>query len=531
MSVDSSQNEVYVNGGNILLDGDEKLWLGNMQALCLDITSPITDISTGKRIVIGRMALMDESTVLAITENAKVAWKNGNGLWPKMSAENRISIIQKLVEELKKKREEIIEILMWEICKNSDDAASEFDRTMGFIEASIDAYREMNKAGSVWRMVNGIMAFIRRSAIGIMLCLGPFNYPFNETYAALIPALLMGNIVIMKVPMVGGLAHMLTLKIFAEVLPKGVMNFLTGSGRTTVGPVMRSGIVDIFSFIGSSKAADSILKEHPHPHRLKVFLQLEGKNLGIVLQDADLKVAVEQIVIGATSFNGQRCTAIKLIFIHRSLAKEFIPMLTDRISQLKAGLPWEKGVSITPLPEMDRPAFLEALISDAVSKGASVINHDAGGGELHGSLMRPAVVYPVTSDMRLWREEQFGPVVPVAIFDTMEEIYKYLSESEHGLQAAVFTRNTEDAAAVIDALSTAVGRININTQCARSPDVFPFSARKSSGLGTMSVTEALATFSIETVIASKKNDVNELIMKDLVQHSKFLEVSYSSRGP
>eukprot|EP00607_Mallomonas_marina_P008481 CAMPEP_0182416914 /NCGR_PEP_ID=MMETSP1167-20130531/1313_1 /TAXON_ID=2988 /ORGANISM="Mallomonas Sp, Strain CCMP3275" /LENGTH=545 /DNA_ID=CAMNT_0024590095 /DNA_START=69 /DNA_END=1706 /DNA_ORIENTATION=+ len=508
----------FVNGAKVLLHGEVSEWSGEYQ----DVTSPIIDKKTSARSVIGKIAIMDETSVLTVSENAKDAWKNGNGEWPKMSAEDRVQAMLNLIQQLKKKREEIIEILMWEICKNVEDATAEFDRTIGFMEATINTYRGMNREG-LWRTVNGVMAAIRRSAIGIMLCLGPFNYPFNETYAALIPALLVGNIVIMKIPMVGGLAHILTLEIFASALPKGVMSFISGSGRSTVGPLMRSGVIDVFSFIGSSKAADAIIKQHPNPHRLKLFLQLEGKNLGIVLSDADINTAVSQILLGSTSFNGQRCTAIKLIFLHKSVVGEFLPLFSKQVSSLPAGLPWQQGVLITPLPEHNKISFLEGLISDAVAKGAKVVNEREGGGEVYGALMKPAILFPVTAGMRLWEEEQFGPVIPIAQYEDIQEVYDFLSKSPHGLQAAVFTSSPEKAGSVVDNLSTAVGRININTQCARSPDVYPFSARKSSGLGTMSVSEALKTFSIEVVVATKQNEANEIIAKNLVSHSVFLE--------
>jgi glyceraldehyde-3-phosphate dehydrogenase (NADP+) len=145
----------------------------------------------------------------------------------------------------------------------------------------------------------------------------PFNYPLNEMYAMLIPALLMGNTVVMKLPNIGGLAHILSAPAFAAALPPGTVNFLTGSGRTTCVPVMASGRVDMLGFIGGSKAADALIDAHPAPHRLKVFSQLEGKNLGVVLRDADLDVAAAQCTQGATAYNGQRCTAIKLILVAR----------------------------------------------------------------------------------------------------------------------------------------------------------------------------------------------------------------------
>jgi glyceraldehyde-3-phosphate dehydrogenase (NADP+) len=145
-----------------------------------------------------------------------------------------------------------------------------------------------------------------------------------------------------------------------------------------------SGAIDILAFIGGSKTADTIIRDHPAPHRLKTFLQLEAKNAAVVMPDADMKTAVDQVptkymnahtilfkciyiyklntslrtyvkvALGATSFNGQRCTAIKMIFVHKSIVDKFLGEFTKKINSLKYGLPWEKDVAITPLAEGEK---------------------------------------------------------------------------------------------------------------------------------------------------------------------------------
>merc|ERR1719321_267012 len=132
---------------------------------------------------------------------------------------------------------------------------------MDFIAALIKEVRVMN--GHKAQCEDGVHAIIKRSPIGVMLNLGPANYPFNETYATLIPALLMGNCVVMKIPNTGGLAHFLTMDAYAACFPAGVVNFISGRGRDTMPPIMASGLVDIFAFIGSSKAADALIRQHP----------------------------------------------------------------------------------------------------------------------------------------------------------------------------------------------------------------------------------------------------------------------------
>jgi glyceraldehyde-3-phosphate dehydrogenase (NADP+) len=197
---------------------------------------------------------------------------------------------------------------MWEIGKNEADATSEFDRTIEFAQQVIDVVKsDPEFGGASWQSIGATRAFVRRAAIGIILCLGPYNYPLNETYATLIPALLMGNIVILKIPTIGGLSHLLTSKLcainmlsmticsvthqtirfiltvdaFSKALPPGTIHFVSGRGRATMPPLMESGAIDGLAFIGGSNAADTLIKDHPHPHRLKVFLQLEAKNMGV----------------------------------------------------------------------------------------------------------------------------------------------------------------------------------------------------------------------------------------------------------
>eukprot|EP01040_Poterioochromonas_malhamensis_P016333 gene16333-18516_t len=514
------ETKPYIDGAKTFHGGVIDSYTGAYQP----VTSPIIDASTGKRAVIGKIAQMKKDELGAVIEAAKAAWNNGQGVWPQMTPNQRIEAIQKVVISLKQRRDEIVNVLMWEIAKSYEDAQTEFDRTMIFIDSVIQALHDIENQDGNWTSVSGILAKIRRAAIGIVLVLGPFNYPFNETYATLIPALLMGNVIIMKIPTTGGLAHMLTMEAYAEHLPPGVINFISGSGRELLSPLMSTGVVDALAFIGGSSAADKVIKSHPNPHRLKVFLQLEGKNLGIVLPDADIKTAVEQITIGSTTYNGQRCTAIKLIFLHSSIVNDFLPPFIESINKLTYGLPWEGKISITPLPELNKIQSMEEYIYDAVNKGGQVINKVSGGGsgcDIHGELMRPAVVYPVTENMKLWHEEQFGPVIPIGIYHNLSEIVSYIHKTPFGQQAAVFTKDSDAASPLIDILSTSVGRININTQCGRSPDTLPFSGRRSSALGTMSVSEALKTFSIETVIAGKHTVTNEEILKDLEQKTNF----------
>jgi len=394
---------------------------------------------------IGELPQMSTAQTFEVLEDAKQAWNGGTGTWPQMSLKQRVEAIELFIRELGSKREEIVTTLMWEIGKNRKDAEAEFDRTVAFVQKVIEVIRTDEEFASSWTTVGSTKAFVRRAAIGIIMCLGPMNYPLNETYATLIPALLMGNVAIMKIPTVGGLSHLLTMEAFLKALPPGAMNFVSGRGRETMPPLMETGDIDALAFIGGSNAADDLIGKHPHPHRLKVFLQLEAKNMGIFLSDlfieskaSELSDALDQAVLGALSFNGQRCTALKLFFIPDAHSETFAKMLAERVEAKSVGLPWqiwkaddgsEAYSSITPLPNKKAVNYMKKLIEDAVLKGAKIMN--SGGGDIIGgeesTLMVPAVLYPVTEDMDVYFEEQFGPVVPVAKYDSIDTAKKVWS--------------------------------------------------------------------------------------------------------
>ena len=188
----------FVDGNTIFVNGQISAWTGST----VDVTSPIVDSSTGQRALIGKMAQMEEKDALRAVESARQAWNNGQGIWPQMSANERLIAMEAVLESLQEKRDEIINVLLWEICKNKKDAAAEFDRTIEFSKNVIAAFRKDLEQGD-WKVTNGILNKIRRTAIGLIMCLGPFNYPINETYATLLPALLSGNIVILKIPTLG----------------------------------------------------------------------------------------------------------------------------------------------------------------------------------------------------------------------------------------------------------------------------------------------------------------------------------------
>jgi glyceraldehyde-3-phosphate dehydrogenase (NADP+) len=346
--------------------------------------------------------------------------------------------------------------------------------------------------------------------------MGPFNYPLNETFTTLIPAVIMGNPVVVKLARFGQLLWEPLLEGFRECFPEGVVNIINGLGREIVAPTIRSGKVDVLAFIGSSRVASEIKSQHPNPHRFRSILSLDAKNPAIILADADLENAVAECLRGSLAFNGQRCTALKMIFVHRSIAAEFTERFVEKVDALLVGMPWEKGVQITPLPDAGKPAYLKGLIEDAVAKGAKLANPNQGG-KTEGTLFRPAVLTGVPLSAKVAIDEQFGPVVPIREFDAIEEVEEYIVRSNSGAQVSLFGKDPRVLGGLIDRLANQVCRINLNSQCQRGPDVFPFTGRKDSAEGTLSVLDALRCFSIRSMVAAKQDSAGKEVVRAVLQ--------------
>ena len=507
-----------------LVDGVLRIWPGPLAT----VHSPVY-LSTDhgdEQVILGSTPLLDAGTALTALDAAVHAYDRGQGVWPTMRVAERIQHVEAFLVRMREQRTAVVNLLMWEIGKSLKDSEKEFDRTCDYIVETINALKELDRRSSRFELEQDTLGQIRRVPMGVALCMGPYNYPLNETFTTLIPALIMGNTVVFKPAKLGVLLIRPLLEAFRDSFPAGVINVIYGSGRETVSALMASGKVDIFAFIGTNKAASALKKLHPKPHRLRAALGLDAKNPGIVLPSVDLDNAVSECLTGSLSFNGQRCTALKILFVHEDVVDSFIEKLNRKLDTLKPGMPWEPGVSLTPLPEIGKTDYLSSVVADAVSKGAKVVN--ANGGQIRSSFFYPAVLYPVTTEMRVYAEEQFGPVVPIVPYRDLNTVIDYVLESDFGQQLSLFGNNSAEVGRLVDTFANQVGRININAQCQRGPDTFPFNGRKNSAEGTLSVHDALRVFSIRTLVATKFQDGNKALISEIIHNheSSFLTTDY-----
>ncbi len=508
-----------------LVNGELRKWTGATSPVYSSIYAE-NESGDFERKIIGQIPNMQEENALEALDAAYDAYDKGRGDWPTMKVEDRINCIENFAKMMKTTRDEVVKCMMWEIGKTYGDSCKEFDRTIEYIADTVQDLKEMDRKHSNLQLNSGVYAQIRRGPLGVVLCMGPYNYPLNETFCLLIPALICGNTTVFKPAKYGILLLSPLLDAFQKCFPKGVVNLIYGRGRVLASPIMKTGKIDVLALIGNSKSANALQHLHPKQNRLRLVLGLEAKNPGIVLPDCDIDLAVQECVLGSLSFNGQRCTALKLLFVHKSIVEEFNKKFVAQVSKLKYGLPWDDGVSLTPLPEADKPSYIKELVEDAVEHGATVLN-DNGGESIH-SFTFPAVVYPVNKQMRVFHEEQFGPIVPIVPYDDIEEALSYVSESNYGQQVSLFSNCADTLAPLIDMMVNQVCRVNINAQCQRGPDVFPFVGRKDSAVSTLSVHDAIRSFSIRTLVAFKGNDLNKKVLNTLLdsKQSNFVNTHY-----
>lgn len=239
-----------------LVGGELREWNGPTR----EVVSPL--YVDGEPYVIGSCPALTEAESLEAVAAVERAWDNGRGVWPTMRVEDRIAHVEDFAQRMTAVRDQVVRLMVWEICKPLEDCRAEFDRTVAYLRATVDALKDLDRASSRFVIESGIYAQIRRAPLGPVLCMGPFNYPLNETFTTLIPALIMGNPVIVKTPRIGKLLYAPLLEAFAQAFPPGVVNILFGDRRVAI-PALSSGRISVLAFIGSSRAADALAPQPP----------------------------------------------------------------------------------------------------------------------------------------------------------------------------------------------------------------------------------------------------------------------------
>ncbi len=281
-----------------------------------------------------------------------------------------------------------------------------------------------------------------------------------------------------KPPTQGSISGLLLAQAFAEAgLPAGVFNTITGRGSEIGDYIIEHKEVNYINFTGSTPIGERIGKL---AGMRPIMLELGGKDAAVVLEDADLEHAAKQIVGGAYSYSGQRCTAIKRVIVMESVADKLAALIKAEVEKLTVGDPFDNA-DITPVIDHASADFIWGLIEDAQEKGASALTEI----KREANLIWPALFDHVTLDMKLAWEEPFGPVLPIIRVTSVEEAIQICNQSEFGLQSSVFTNDFPKAFEIAEKLE--VGTVHINNKTQRGPDNFPFLGVKGSGAGVQGI--------------------------------------------
>jgi glyceraldehyde-3-phosphate dehydrogenase (NADP+) len=462
-----------------LLNGE---WRESRSNETISIPSPYTQEEIGKIQAISR----DEVDEAIAT--AKEAQKS----WAALSIRERASYLYKWTEELLAMKEEIATIIMKEVGKGYNDALKEVERTSDLVRYTIEEGTHMGGESMLGDSFPGgsksKMAMIHRVPLGVVLAISPFNYPVNLAAAKIAPALLAGNAVVFKPATQGAISGIKMIEALHKAgLPKGLLNIVTGRGSVIGDYLVEHKGIDMISFTGGTGTGYHIASK---AKMVPLVMELGGKDPAIVREDADLAFVANQIISGAYSYSGQRCTAIKRVLVNEKVADELVALLKTEVEKLSVGSP-EENKTIVPLIDQKSADFVQGLIDDALNQNATLVT----GNKREGNLIYPTLLDHVTEDMRVAWEEPFGPVLPIIRVKSDEEAIEIANKSEFGLQASVFTKDINKAFSVADKIET--GSVQINGRTERGPDHFPFIGIKGSGMGTQGIRRSIESMTRE----------------------------------
>ena len=444
---------------------------------------------------IGDIQSMTKNEVDLAFTGARTAFKT----WKNSNLSERADILHKAADLLVENADTIANILAREISKDYKSSYSEVVRTADFIKYTAEEAKRLRGETLYGDAFEGSaknkMSIVTREPLGVILSIAPFNYPINLSASKIAPALMAGNTVLFKPPTQGAISALYLIEVFrAAGIPEGVINTVTGRGSEIGDYLITHKEVDMVNFTGSSEVGRHIASI---AGMIPMIMELGGKDAAIVLDDADLEDTAKNIVSGAFSYSGQRCTAVKRVLVMENVADELTALVKKELEKVKVGMPFDEGVTVTPLIDNKSADFVQSLVDDAIEKGATLVL----GNKREKNLIYPTLFDNVTLDMRIAWEEPFGPILPIIRVKSAEEDIEISNKSEYGLQSAVFTSNIDKAFSVAQKLE--VGTVHINNKTQRGPDHFPFLGVKSSGMGTQGI-----RYSIEAMSRPKAIVVN-----------------------
>ncbi len=410
--------------------------------------------------------------------------------WAERPAVERGELLRTAAQSLREAASELGELLVREIGKTPKEAVDEVVRSADMIDFTVD------QAISSPRLTDyeipaeefpgtppGRVQTVTRVPLGVVLAIAPFNYPVNLAVSKIAPALMMGNTVLFKPPSQGGVAGRRMVELFyAAGLPEDALAVITGRSSVIGERLVTHPAMAMVSLTGSNQTGEQIAKQ---AGMVPLMMELGGNDPAIVLADADLKLAAENVAKGAFKYAGQRCTAVKRVYVVETVAEEFTNLLVAQVGEHfgSAGDPREHPVG--PVIDDKQADYLAELLADATAAGGTV----RSGGNRDGRVFEATVIDGLDHSARLVAEEQFGPLLPVVRVKDAAEAVRLANDTPYGLQASVFTADVPLAESL--ARQIKAGGVHLNGPDQRGPDNFMFVGHKASGLTPQGVRFAL----------------------------------------
>ena len=399
-------------------------------------------------------------------------------IWSKIPVEKRIKYIDKFAKEIQKQKRELAKIITLEMGKPYQEALGEIAGALADLKYYVTKGPKILEEEILFK--NGREGKVVFEPWGVCGVITPWNYPIAIPIGKIITNLIAGNTVLFKPSEYTPLSGQKIVEILKKIgLSEGVVNIVFGNGK--VGKMVVDSPVNFICFTGSAKVGQEIYQKCGKKF-IRSVLELGGSSPALVLADADLENAVENIYSARFSNCGQVCCAVKRLFIEAKIFKKFLERMVEEVSQKKIGDPFS-NVDFGPLVSKKQLDLLISQVKDAIEKGARV---EIGGRKPEGkkyqkgNFFLPTILTNVNFKMRVLTEEVFGPVLPIIPFKNIGEAIKMANDTQYGLSAEIYTSDLKKAKEIAKNLEAGV--ISINTDSFSSLES-PFGGYKKSGIG------------------------------------------------
>lgn len=440
--------------------------------------------------VVGEYPVSNQKDAEAAIAAAKAAFPE----WASMPGPSRGRILLKATELFKARIDDFARMLCREEGKTFIEAKGEIQKGINLFEFySGEGYRIHGK--TLPSETRSSFTYTIRQPLGVVALITPWNFPFAIPAWKSAPALITGNTIVMKpASNTPGTATMIAQVLQDAGLPKGVFNLVTGPGGAVGNTLVDHPDVKAVSFTGSNSIGMA-LNERAARRGIKVTAEMGGKNPVVVMDDADLKLAISGILGGAYGSTGQRCTATSRVVVHKAIAKEVIDGIVEGAKKLKVGNGLHEGIDMGPAVDAGQLKTDLEYIQIAQDEGARLLTGGKrlqGGGYDKGFYVEPTVFAGVKPGMRIHQEEVFGPVVAVVEVTDFEEALAVANGVEFGLSASIYTRDANVAMKFVE--RSEVGMVHVNNPTVGGEAQLPFGGWKTTGVGEREMAEEGAQF-------------------------------------